>query len=243
MGRQWLRKMVVRTIPVKPSVLRSQSTKWLSVPPVTNLHFLLSKADAKAWAFFLTCWMYALYSGVATCFRVIAKAAIWLLWGPPCIEGKTPKFILSSKSYSPSSPWEKDPPRFLNFFPFLKNIIPPLGPLRFLWVVDVTTSQYSKGLRHSCKGKIIKCQQITLFEQCMSISYLNSKQQTARHITISKSIELAKCISHKQTWTYRKKFKMVMLKIKKQHHLWVKYQYYNPVCFRFSQTCLPQNRK
>ena len=181
-GRQWLRKMVVRTIPVKPRVLRSQSTKWLSVPPVTNLHFLLSKADAKAWAFFLTCWMYALYSGVATCFRVIARAAIWLLWGPPCIEGKTPKFILSSKSYSPSSPWEKDPPRFLNFFPFLKNIIPPLGPLRFLWVVDVTTSQYSKGLRHSCKGKIIKCQQITLFEQCMSISYLNSKQQTTHHI-------------------------------------------------------------
>ena len=30
--------------------------------------------------------------------------------------------------------------------PFLKNIIPDLGPLSVLWVVVVTISQYSKGL-------------------------------------------------------------------------------------------------
>lgn len=85
-------------VPVSPKGVRSHSNKWLSVPLVTNLQFLLSKADAKACAFFFTCRIYTLYSGEATCFNAMARAAIWLLWGPPCNDGKTEKFILSSKS-------------------------------------------------------------------------------------------------------------------------------------------------
>ena len=126
-------------IPAKPRAVKSQSNKWLSVPPVTNLHFLLNKADAKAFAFFLTCCMYALYSGLATCFRAMARAAMWLLWGPPCNAGKTAKFIFSSSNWLFPSPWTE--PCFLDLVPFLQKMIPPLGPRRLLCVVEVTMSQ------------------------------------------------------------------------------------------------------
>lgn len=109
-----------KLLPVKPRAVKSQSNKWLSVPPVTNLHFLLNKAAAKAFAFFFTCCIYALYSGVATCLKAIASAAMWLLCGPPCKDGKTAKFIFSSKSqWLLLSPWVGSKPCFLDFVSFL----------------------------------------------------------------------------------------------------------------------------
>ena len=64
---------------------------------------------------------------MSTCLNYAANAAIWALWGPPWSIGNTPKSIWSAKFY-------------------FEKIMPALGPLNDLWVVDDTTSEYSNGL-------------------------------------------------------------------------------------------------
>lgn len=83
--------------PATPKGRRSQSIKWLSVPSVTSLQPLFFKPSARACAFFFTCCMYSLNSGVAACLRAAARAAIWLLWGPPCKVGWIAKLMSFSK--------------------------------------------------------------------------------------------------------------------------------------------------
>ena len=66
-------------------------------------------------------------SGVFTILSWAARAPIVLLWGPPYNIGNTAVSI------------------FYEISPFFEKIIPLLGPLNDLWVVEDTTSAYSNG--------------------------------------------------------------------------------------------------
>mmetsp|Transcript_113733 Transcript_113733/g.157387 ORF Transcript_113733/g.157387 Transcript_113733/m.157387 type:complete len:293 (-) Transcript_113733:90-968(-) len=117
--------------PVKPCGLKSQSTRWLSVPSLASLWPFDLRVSARTFALTHTFFEYSLNSGVSTSRSCAARPPIWWLWGPPCRPGKTAMSIRSLMSGILS--------------PYLKKIMPARGPRRDLCVVVVTTSQCSNG--------------------------------------------------------------------------------------------------
>mmetsp|Transcript_28217 Transcript_28217/g.63810 ORF Transcript_28217/g.63810 Transcript_28217/m.63810 type:complete len:202 (-) Transcript_28217:590-1195(-) len=116
--------------PERPTGRRSQSKRWLSVPPVTMRHPELARCSAKALQLATTSVQYWRNAGVATCRSWTASAPVVALCGPPCNAGKTALSICSRNSLR-------------------QKIIPPRGPRRLLCVVVVTTSACGKG--EGCK--------------------------------------------------------------------------------------------
>ena len=126
-----LSKLSSASLPVTFFDLKSTKTIWESVPPVTISIPFDMRTSPRIDAFFFTCWMYVLNSGWRASPKATALAAITCISGPPCKPGKT---------------------ELLNFFPRSKSfesIIPPLGPLIVLWVVDVTTCACGNGSGYS----------------------------------------------------------------------------------------------
>mmetsp|Transcript_5467 Transcript_5467/g.19949 ORF Transcript_5467/g.19949 Transcript_5467/m.19949 type:complete len:216 (-) Transcript_5467:845-1492(-) len=119
--------------PSRPLGRRSSSTRWLSVPPETNVYPSSSSRAASAWLLLTTCCWYTAKAGSEACLSATASAPMVWLCGPPCSPGNTALLIAPSKR-SPTSP------------PRRKKIMPPRGPRSDLCVVVVTMSQYSKGL-------------------------------------------------------------------------------------------------
>mmetsp|Transcript_83674 Transcript_83674/g.215481 ORF Transcript_83674/g.215481 Transcript_83674/m.215481 type:complete len:254 (-) Transcript_83674:124-885(-) len=117
--------------PVKPCGLKSQSTRWLSVPSLASLWPLDFRVSASVLAFSTTHFEYALKSSDFASSSCAARPPIWWLCGPPCKPGKTAMSMRSLMS------------GYLSWY--LKKIMPALGPRRDLCVVVVTTSQCSKG--------------------------------------------------------------------------------------------------
>ncbi len=71
-------------------------------------------------------------SGSSASLKATALAAITCINGPPWVPGNTNELnFFSSSSFD------------------LQIIIPPLGPLKVLWVVDVTTSAKGTGLGYT----------------------------------------------------------------------------------------------
>ena len=117
------------SLPVIPVLTRSTSIRCVSVPPDTIDIPLLIRPSLSAFALAtIFCW-YTLNSGCSASLKHTAFAAITCIRGPPCIPGNTALFNLSSSATA-----------------WLLMIIPPLGPLRVLWVVVVVICAYSIGL-------------------------------------------------------------------------------------------------
>ena len=73
--------------------LKSNKTKWLSVPPVKTWNPFLIKLSARLAAFFMTCSWYSLNLGSKASLKATAFAAITCSKGPPCVLGNTAKSI------------------------------------------------------------------------------------------------------------------------------------------------------
>ena len=102
------------TLPVIPMLLKSTSTIWLSVPPLTILIPRSLSVLANTFALLIIFCEYSLKSGFNASPKATAFAAITCSNGPPCIPGKTALSNLFPNSLS------------------LHKIKPPLGPLKVL---------------------------------------------------------------------------------------------------------------
>ncbi len=91
-----------------------------------QLAVILADTD-KVFAFSTTFFAYSLKFLSKASLKQTALAAITCIKGPPCEPGNIAELNF-----------------FINSSLFVK-IIPPLGPLKTLWVVEVTTSAYSSG--------------------------------------------------------------------------------------------------
>eukprot|EP01139_Manchomonas_bermudensis_P001878 Amastigsp_a3076_76.p3 type:complete len:175 gc:universal Amastigsp_a3076_76:1223-699(-) len=117
--------------PVRSCGRRSQSTRWVSVPPVMSECPRAVSSSPSRLAFALTAVAYSRNSSVFTCLSAVAMPAMTLLCGPPWSEGNTAALIRSMCSA-------------------LQKIMAPRGPRSDLCVVVVTMSAYSNGELRSC---------------------------------------------------------------------------------------------
>ena len=101
------------------------------------------KALAIALALASICFAYCVYSSDNASPKATALAAITCSSGPPCCPGNTAKLITCDIILI--SPFGVFLPQgFSKSLP--KRMIPPRGPRKVLWVVEVTIWAYSSGL-------------------------------------------------------------------------------------------------
>ena len=116
------------SLPVTLNDLRSRSIRCVSVPPEKILKPFSDNLSDKIFAFLITFFVYILNSSDKASLKQTALAAITCISGPPCKPGKIAllNFLANSSLFV--------------------KMIPPLGPLKTLCVVEVTTSAYLVGL-------------------------------------------------------------------------------------------------
>ena len=116
------------SLPVTLAGVRSTRHRWLSVPPETRRRPPATSPSPSAAAFSTTWSIYAWNSGCSASPNATALPAITCMSGPPCVPGNTA--LSMARASSPS----------------FVRMRPPRGPRSVLWVVEVTTSAWGKGL-------------------------------------------------------------------------------------------------
>ena len=139
---------VSATLPVRSGYFwrRSSNIEWLSVPPLTMLNPLSTRACASTEAFFFTCVAYSFQLGRRFSPKPTAFAAMTCSNGPPWFPGKTAELMSIDIGFT--SPFLVVNPQGLSkSLPIMMT--PPRGPRSVLCVVVVTICAYFTGFSKS----------------------------------------------------------------------------------------------